>query len=185
MNKLSIKELYLLYLAAFLLTLNFLVKPLLEWQDEQLLYLSQQEKRLVKLEGLLQAKPDLLAINQEVKRRLSKVDTMIPTINISEFKIQIQKNIASILESKKIKIDTVAWRNPPDETNRFELTLELAANGQVSDILAAHIALEQAYPNANITDMQLNITRHLAKSLGTARAGIDITFLVTASKDAT
>jgi len=168
----------LFFVLVTLALFKFVIVPLNEWQNEQIVDVVMKQKQLSKTEQLIANKAEIEQRASEVNKHLRLLETKVPAVNLDSFKIDTQKELTKLLSEHSIRVERAAWIADPDPEDIYQVTIQLSLSGRMSDFLSSHFAIEKAYPSAKITMLRSDIRRHAAKSLGLFRGRISLSFWV-------
>ncbi|MDT0602811.1 GspMb/PilO family protein [Thalassotalea castellviae] len=149
----------LLILLALLFALKFIVVPIFDWQDNQLLNIVNQEKKLAKVshvlakEGLFDDKNKVLAEKLQSAERL--VFAYQPE---AEFKLNRQQQIEQLLDKHNISSLNIGWQTatPLSEFNMIKYQLQVSFNGSFINIVKMFTELESSEPWLQIDDFNIS-----------------------------
>ena len=163
------KHALLLTVLALMLTAKFIVVPIIIWQDQLLLEIAMQEKKLGKSDVLLSKKSDHHTINDKLKGKIAEIETLFyPYQKGSTFKLERQKKFESIIEQYQLKLKSFYWQAVSNEDNLdvMRYTVKIKITGQVSDIINMLTLLESQSHYIEIQSFNVLISRKDYKSLG-------------------
>lgn len=152
------KQRNLLLIAALLAALQFVVKPLLQWQRQTIDELSLNQARLERSELLL-ANADSLATHTAAATALEqKMLAQFPQAQeITLTQIQLQSAIETALRSQQTRIDEFSWLTAPEQSGGSLAVMrgKVTFSGDLADIVSAHFALLEQMPTIAYESMDL------------------------------
>ena len=159
----------LVAILSVLLVLQFLVMPLLRWQDEQALQVNLLEKRYAKISELMMRGSDYVvqfdAVNlayQAQRDRLFTVD------DEATFKLQQQVDIENLLAKHNLVVSNFGW-NPGiahDDFDVFIYPAVVRVEGTTFGLMQAMLELESRSDSLLISDFEFRIQNQFPDSLG-------------------
>lgn len=148
----------LLLIAAVLAAVQFIVKPLLAWQDEVIVSLALEQGRLERSELLLanaeavqQAASDAQAAQQAMLAQFPAATEATLT------QIQAQGTIEAVFRKHGLRVEEFSWLTglQPKNTSLSQLRSKLVVSGAMTDVARAHFELMQSMSTIGQEDIEV------------------------------
>ncbi|PAY02792.1 hypothetical protein CKO50_02905 [Pseudoalteromonas sp. HM-SA03] len=132
------KELYKyrvsLTIIACLVILNFVVVPVLSWQESKGEALLLAQKKLNKAKSVIENKEYINATSEQLQVVADDVERLLYKVeNIEDFKLEEQTRWQSLAESQELRIKRFGWKTPFIEPisglGRLDLELQIEGDG--------------------------------------------------------
>jgi len=161
----------LLWSLLVLVFLQFIVVPMIDWQDEKRNELVLMNKRLSKAKQLLTNEESInhyLLSLEEVEQGYNKY--FFKKQELTPFQLANQKVIEELAELHNIKVTSVGWKGiTQDATNILSVfELQLRFTGKIKNLMSFQLEIEQMEEAILIVGMSMNIKGHLRNTLGKA-----------------
>ena len=174
----------LLGLVAILAVLRFVLVPILDWQDEQVLQLNLLEKRFSKVNELLvndaNYEGQFQAIEDAYQAERARLFTVVDEAN---FKLQQQVLIENIMAKYELKVNNFGW-NPAISKDAFGVFIYpavLRIEGSSFSLMQAMSEIEALPQAVLIADFEFRVQNQFADSLGRASGRMVLHFLTDAT----
>ncbi|RUO74558.1 hypothetical protein CWI80_04245 [Pseudidiomarina sediminum] len=148
----------LLLIAAVLAALQFIVKPLLAWQEDVNLTLTLEQGRLERSEQLL---VNAERVRQAANDAQAAQQTMLAQFPVATeatlTQIQLQGAIEAVFRKHGLRIEEFSWLTglQPKNASLSQLRSKLVVSGAMTNIAQAHFELMQSMPTIAQEDIEL------------------------------
>ncbi len=149
-----------------LAALKFLIVPWMDYQDEQKQQLETLTKRLVRSEALLEFKDQLYQQKDKQDTAVAQfTDKLEQSVSVQQYQLEFQQRLQQLIETKNAKLELFDWLSDADlkAFNIHRARINLRFTGQLSDVMAIHLMIEQQFPYAQILDLNTSWVGDLTK----------------------
>lgn len=171
MKELIQQKPYLIWLLAGLLFAQFVVVPVMTWQDEKVAQLALVQKRLGKALHLLNNEQSLDEQQQFLQAARTQYQGLFfAQAEETSFQLKNQKMIEALAEKYQLTVNSIGWKKVSNITDSQLSTYELQMRftSKTKDIIPFQIAIEQLPQLVKVEGMNINIKRHLKNTMGRA-----------------
>ncbi len=161
-----------------LAALRFLIVPWMDYQDEQKQQLETLTKRLVRSEALLEFKDQLYQQKDQQDIVVGQfTDQLEQSTSVQQYQLELQQRLQQLIETRNAKMELFDWLSDSDlkAFSMHRARINLRFTGQLSDVIALHLMIEQQYPHAQILDLNTSWTGDLTKG-----RNLNVTMLIEA-----
>lgn len=166
------KHKLMLFILAILLTLQFIIVPILTWQDEKLAQIQSSSKRLFKANNVIERLPQI----QKILLALQKQNHILEAsyynkASLDTFKLEFQQQIEALFEQYNMNVQGFRWVT--ELTGELtEVRIDINFKGKLKDFSLFQLALAQQPKHLNIAQWSLNIKKMDETSLGTVNGNL-------------
>lgn len=148
----------LLWIAALLAVLQFVVKPILEWRDTIVTELTLNESRIERSEQLLGQQEEISAAVSAAADLEQQLRSKFPAGNESSLlQIELQSSIEEQLRGNNVNLQEFAWLTgvQQETAGLGHLRARVRFGGDIGKLAEAQFKLLEAMPNAIHESMEL------------------------------
>ncbi len=148
----------LLWIAAILAALQFVVKPVLSWQAELITETQLNLDRLARSEQLLDHADELAASAAAAETARIQLREQFPVaIESSMLQIQLQGELETLLRSKQVRVEQFNWVTGLEPINNSlqGIRAKIMVSGGLQQLIQAHYALMQEMPTAQHESIEI------------------------------
>ncbi len=152
------KNQLLLALLAALLSVKFVLLPLMEWQDQELASLGLTQQKLLRAEGLLAKKESLQTEQLQMRKKLEHALTGVPLVtDIQQIRIETLQKMQRLLEPSGVTVSLfdIVSEQSLGTTGVSAAVLNIELKGTLPQLALAHFELEQQFPNLVVNQFRL------------------------------
>ncbi len=158
-----------LTIIALLIFIKFIFVPILDWQDNVLADIALQERKIAKIELLMESK-ELLS-SQEIKldKRLTELNKRFYSLQNSEaFKRAVQKNIENELKSYELKIKNIGWKTTIEHSDAplTQYSVNYSFSGQGENVVDYILAIDASDKYSELAMMNVTFSKQRKGRLG-------------------
>ena len=149
----------LLVVLAALLSIKFLMLPLMEWQDESIAALELTQQKLQRAEGLLAKKEALQAEQRLMQKQLEQALAGVPVVSdVQQIRIETLQKMQRLLEPSGVTVSLfdIASEQSLADTGVSAAILNIELKGKLPQLALAHFELEQQFPNLVVNQFRLS-----------------------------
>ncbi len=149
----------LLVVLAALLSIKFLLLPLMEWQDESIAALELTQQKLQRAEGLLAKKEALQAEQRLMQKQLEQALAGVPVVSdVQQIRIETLQKMQRLLEPSGVTVSLfdIASEQSLADTGVSAAILNIELKGKLPQLALAHFELEQQFPNLVVNQFRLS-----------------------------
>ena len=172
----SFSQKNLLLVLGVLVTVKFMLLPLLEWQHLELQELKAKIYKLQKMDHIIENAPK----NEEQLRELAaKIDTLSPYFysNSDKVKLEIQDDIEKIFSSNNVAIERFSWISGASISEEIvPLRVLVGFMGETRDVFRALILISNHSRVSKHVEWRNRITGDADNYLGRSRGHITLEF---------
>jgi len=178
MNELK-KYKYPLMLIAILCLFKFIIVPVFTWQDALIAENKLLERKVSKVESLIDDENALNSKLETTKNSLNELLTYFyPVKDAQAFRLAKQKEIEQQLAKYELKSSTVGWQNtvaiPDTPLTRFQL--QYSFSGQSDQAIAYLLAQQSMGYWHELETLNINVRRQKAGRLGQMSITLRVSF---------
>ena len=175
-----------LFVIAILLYFKFIMVPILEWQDTNLLKLALLERKINKVEQLLTNKVSIEKSQNDLSEHLKKLNhNFFQPQPVEEFKLQQQKLIEQELTSLGLNINSIGWKNNQNLDNAplTQFQVDIGFSGKSEQVIEYLLSVSSHVPISEVMVMNLSFQRQQIGQLGSLRARIRLAYYMQAGME--
>jgi hypothetical protein len=163
------KHALLLSILALLAVLNFIVVPILDWQDKLIVQISSQQKQVVRIEKVLTEDNEQSVNRNMLIKHLENITRLFfPYASDSAFKLERQQAFESLLTKHQLKSANIGWQAVTELQGpilkRYQVKIKF--DGKLVDVVAMFIELESLLPWSEIEDFNISTRGTQKEDLG-------------------
>ena len=158
-----------------LLIARFILVPIFDWQQEQIVQIAAKEQRLIKTNNIIARLPQInLALAKLKQSNQQQQSRYFSHKTTNAFKLQLQQRIDKIFSQYDLKVTNFNWvaEIAGDIT---QARASISFDGQTKDFAKLQLAIAQLPELLNVNQWTLHIKRMSASSLGNAKGSIILT----------
>lgn len=143
-------QLQLLWIAGVLAALQFIVKPILAWQNETITEVSLSQSRIERSEQLLSHQEEIAQAAADAEAFIQELEQKFPQAKESSMlQIELQSSIEERLRSSNVNLQEFAWLTGLEygETILASLRARVRFSGDLGGLSKAQFQLLQTMPN--------------------------------------
>ncbi len=162
-----------------LVSLKFIVVPLIDWQNTQLAQLTNLEKRAAKSQNVIANQGQISQSQQSINAQLEAINELfVNTQREGEFKLAMQQQLEQTVASNQLQINTSSWLPSIAVANNQLIRHQLRLNlkGKMRDFINLITLLESKTPKAELKSLNINLKGQNNKSLGRVEGTIELAF---------
>ena len=174
---------YLIAILAVLALANFVLVPVVDWQDEMAADISLQQKRLSKTNALLENYPD----NKEKIKTANNVINLVqqqyfPNQLENVFKLEQQSWLEKIIEDSQLDLQSLGWGRTKvfENTNNSAYQVDVRLRGKTRAFIDLHNIIEKQGLKISIDEFRLNVKRTSESSVGNFQGTLKLSFYMIA-----
>lgn len=169
------KRKVMLGVLAVLLLARFILVPIFDWQQEQILAIETKQQRLVKTNNIIDRLPQInLALSELEANNLQQQQRYFEHASSNAFKLQLQQEIESVFTEHELKVTNFNWVvEIPGEISQARA--KIAFEGTTANFALLQLAIAQFPKLLNIAQWTLQINRMNNRSLGKVRGSLLLT----------
>jgi hypothetical protein len=169
------KHAILLSLLAILLIAKFVVVPIFMWQDQILVEIKEQEKKLGKTALLLAKEDGFNRLNQQIEQQLEQAEQLFyPYQTGSAFKLQQQKHFEDLVLEHQLTLSSFSWQANSEDKElqimRYQVRVRL--KGNISRLVSFISALESQKQRVEVYDFNISMKGQNKQSLGRTKNAV-------------
>ena len=148
----------LLWIAAILASLQFIVKPVLTWQNEMRTETDLQLQQLQRSKQLLANADQLATSAAAAEAARETLRSAFPAaVESSMLQIQLQGDIEALLRSKRVRIEQFDWLTglEPINSSLQGIRAKVMISGSLPQLMQAHTHLMLQMPTAQHDSLEL------------------------------
>lgn len=168
-----------LSIIGLLLSLKFIVIPVMEWQDQQVTQISLLQRKVAKLTQLIDSRESLTAQLKAEQNEFDKVSHLFFKFETAEkFKREKQQQEEQEIKNHDLKISGIGWKNQQKlgDAPITVFDLEYTVKGRMDKIVNYITEIASASPYKERTAINLMFSRHRAGNLSTVTARINLRY---------
>ncbi|RUO56266.1 hypothetical protein [Pseudidiomarina homiensis] len=148
----------LLLIAGVLAAIQFMIVPLMEYQDQEHTELRLLEQRLSRSEQLLENQQKVAELAEQVKSNEAQLLEAIPVAtDRTVFRIDLQSEIQRVAREHSLRLEEFNWLT---ESQAVSDTVQvqrakIRLSGAVSQLAEAHLVMTQQLPSIRYVDFSL------------------------------
>ncbi len=150
-----------MFIIVLLLCMKFLLYPVLEWQDAQIINLQLLKNKYLKTTELNKQKDTIEKYYQDISMKLQGVKGVVfEPMKETELQLQQQKWLEGLLAKNFISYRNIGWEKPTlvDGNNDIiKHSVNLSLKGDINDIVSLYISLETNIHFTSIDSFNFNI----------------------------
>ena len=176
----------LLLMLAILVSVKFIIVPVIDWQNTLVADIQLLEKRSQKVTRIIAEKGKTIKLNQLLNKEVERGNELFfPYQTQSKFKLSQQKLIESLLDEYQLKSQNIGWQTPSELTSLqvIKHPLQLRFSGKTLDVIKFIAAIEKLEKNIEIIDFNLSLKRQNEDSLGQCNGRVTLNFYVNSSAE--
>jgi len=160
------KRKLMLSVLAILLIARFILVPIFDWQQEQILSLEAKQQRLVKTDDIISRLPQINVKLAELKTtNLQLQARYFEHTSSNAFKLELQQKIEALFSKYELKISNFSWVvEIPNQIS--EARAKISFEGTTANYAMLQLAIAQSPKLLNVVQWTLQIKRMNSKSLG-------------------
>lgn len=178
MSDLKKHSLALSFIAA-LLFLRFLLIPLIQWQNDQIVTIAMLERKIEKVDVFLQSEDLFNEQYLALSNALTNLEYHIFLYqDESTFQLKQQKIVESNLLKSTLKISSIGWQNTiaSNDLPLLLFSLEFRVSGKTNKIIEYLTQLQSQEKTPDIQAINLSFRNQNQGSLGSISARVRITY---------
>lgn len=168
-----------LSLIALLVSIKFILIPILEWQDEQLVEISLLEKQTSRIDKVLDNKQQIEDYSARLKNTLASSEQLfLLASDSSAFELAQQQWLESKLKQYDLDANNIGW-TPPYQDADSKLqghNVQLNIDGKTTNIIAFIQDLQSQLHYIEIQAFNISLKRQSNLRLGTGRTRLNLVF---------
>lgn len=175
----------LIALLVILAISNFILLPIMDWQDEMVSEISLKQKRLNKTTTLLKAYPQNQQQLEHLESLLTKVDQQyFPQQAENTFKLQQQTWLETIIESNQLNLQSLGWGRTKilEKTATTAFQVDIRLQGQARAFIDLHRIIENQGLKISVDEFRLNIKHSSESTLGSFQGNLKLSFYMLAGE---
>jgi len=162
-----------------LVSLKFIVVPLIDWQNTQLAQLTNLEKRAAKSQNVIANQGQISQSQQSINAQLEAINELfVNTQREGEFKLAMQQQLEQTVASNQLQINTSSWLPSIAVANNQLIRHQLRLNlkGKMRDFITLITHLESQTPKAELKSLNINIKGQKTDALGNMSGSLELAF---------
>lgn len=162
-----------------LLSLKFIVVPLIDWQNTQLAQLANLQKRAVKSQNVIINQSQINQAQQTINAQLEAINELfVNTQREGEFKLAMQQQIEQTIANNQLQINTSSWLPSIAVANNQLIRHQLRLNlkGKMRDFINLITLLESKTPKAELKSLNINLKGQKTDALGNMSGSLELAF---------
>ena len=162
-----------------LVSLKFIVVPLIDWQNTQLAQLTNLEKRAAKSQNVIANQGQINQAQQTINAQLKAVNSLfVDYQREGEFKLAMQQQLEQTVASNQLQINTSSWLPSIAVANNQLIRHQLRLNlkGKMRDFITLITHLESQTPKAELKSLNINIKGQKTDALGNMSGSLELAF---------
>jgi hypothetical protein len=176
MNELKQKS-WLLILLAVLVVIKFIIVPIIDWQTDSLSEIALQQKKLNKMQYLLNNQQKITDQNRQIQHILDTAQTYFFHENDeASFKLNQQKLIEQLITKFSLSSQHIGWseviERSPHGIDKYQV--EIKVKGKTVDVIRLMADIESHTPRIAISNFNLSLNNKLSNDLGTTDGKISL-----------
>jgi hypothetical protein len=170
---------YLSGLLVLLVVLKFLFVPLVQWQNDTLWSISQNDKRLSRATGAITDIDSNRGQLEALQQQLGQLQTFIyPSQDEASFKLEQQQWVEVLIAKHNFKVSNIGWTYSAQVLGQplIKHQLSVSFDGNTFDLPNLYLALDSNPQWIDVTGFSFNLIGQNEKSLGRFRGSLDLVF---------
>lgn len=162
-----------------LVSLKFIVVPLIDWQNTQLAQLANLQKRAVKSQNVIINQSQINQAQQTINAQLEAINELfVNTQREGEFKLAMQQQIEQTIANNQLQINTSSWLPSIAVANNQLIRHQLRLNlkGKMRDFINLITLLESKTPKAELKSLNINLKGQKTDELGNMSGSLELAF---------
>jgi len=162
-----------------LVSLKFIVVPLIDWQNTQLAQLTNLEKRAAKSQNVIANQGQISQSQQSINAQLEAINELFVNYQREgEFKLAMQQQLEQTVASNQLQINTSSWLPSIAVANNQLIRHQLRLNlkGKMRDFITLITHLESQTPKAELKSLNINIKGQKTDALGNMSGSLELAF---------
>jgi hypothetical protein len=168
-----------LTLVAILLSLKFVVVPLFEWQDQQLLEIQLLNNKINRIDNVLNNRAQILEHQSALKQMLAdNSNVFFKTDTSTTFQLEQQQWLENKIKQHELDVSNIGWA-PQQTLEEFNLTahlVQLNIDGKSNKVFKFLQELQAQKKYIAIQAFSVNFKSQNASNLGSARVRLNLAF---------
>ncbi|RUO62603.1 hypothetical protein [Pseudidiomarina insulisalsae] len=148
----------LLWVAAVLAVLQFIVKPVLSWQEEVKTEATLKLERLERSKQLLANADELTAAATTAQTMKEELLAQFPVaVESSMLQIQLQGEIETLLRGQRVRVEQFNWMTglEPVNSSLQGLRAKVILSGRLPQLVQTHLQLMQQMPTVQHESIEI------------------------------
>jgi hypothetical protein len=175
----SSRKKVLLVLMSLLVSIKFILQPILDWQDEEMLRLNIEQRRIHKLTNASQRLPQLELQLVALRDNVSDHKRLFFEWQPSErFKLEKQQLIEGLLSRMGLDVQRLGWGEPIEYAGGqvIQYRAELEIKGELPDMIKWHVELEKLMPIIQVNYFSFRKVKGYGNRANNISANIQLDF---------
>ena len=168
-----------LILICILALLKFVIFPIIEWQDKQIIEQSLMAKKLNKVEQLLSEKGALSLHNETLQERISRANALFfPYEEEDSFKLKKQKEVESVINDLGMSIKSIGWITVVEERSAplTHFQMEFNVTGKSEQVINYLTSLSTQNEFVDTISLNIALKRQKPGRIGTMSTRLRLAF---------
>jgi len=170
---------YLSALLVLLIALKFLFVPLVQWQNDTLWSISQNDKRLSRAMGAITHIDSNRVQLGALQQQLGQLQTFFyPSQDEASFKLEQQQWLEALIAEHNFTVSNIGWTYSAQVLGQplIKHQLSVSFDGDTFDLPRLYLALDSNSQWIDVMSFSFNLIGQNEKSLGRFRGSVDLVF---------
>jgi hypothetical protein len=170
---------YLSGLLVLLIALKLLFVPLLQWQNDTLWSISQNDKRLSRAMGAITHIDSNRAQVGALQQQLGQLQSFFyPSQDEASFKLEQQQWLEALIAEHNFKVSNIGWTFSAQVLGQplIKHQLSVSFDGDTFDLPRLYLALDSNSQWIDVMSFSFNLIGQNEKILGRFRGSLDLVF---------
>lgn len=177
----KINQTNLLLILGLLIGLRFVVIPVLEWQQGQVIQLEQTLSQLNKAKAMIGAESAFTTKSKQTEQDILKTDEWFFDSTVMT-KVNLQQQTERLFAQHNIQIEALDWILEDSQNNIHKKWLQLRIKGELPALAELKIALAQNMPRIYVQELRIRRQNSRKESIDSFQGNISLQFLLIDNK---
>ena len=171
------KHAMLLSILSLLILLKFIVLPVFAWQDALIEEISQSDKKITKINTVLENSERINQLNDSLNNALLPIESLLFNVTSeAQFKLEQQKMLEELLIKHDLKSQNIGWQTPTflEEQSITRYPIKLSFNGKTIDTMKFITELESLQKLIEIVEFNMFLKGQNEDKLGSVNGNLTL-----------
>ena len=169
----------LLTIVGVLLVLNYLVMPIIDWQDNQAQQLQQKQVQLAKQQAFIAQLDSYQQQLADVERQVTELSQFFYSNQaLDGFELEMQTRVAKWLADSGLQNRSMGWQRRVVNEGYTELQLQVSVRGNVPNFQKFQQQIDNQSLRLVFDELRLTVSRASQTRLGNIQGNFKLNFYV-------
>jgi len=164
---------------ALLVIIKFVIIPVFDWQDEQLIEIQLLQKKISRIDGVLENRGEIEQYRNQLEKLLADTDDVFLTSgNVATFQLEQQQWLEDKIKLHGLDVSNIGW-SPQQTQAKFNVTahnVQLNVDGKTIQIMSFLQDIQAQKNYIAIQAFSFNFKRQEKLNLGSASVRLNLVF---------